>query len=169
MPTVEGFDESAAPWILSETVSCWFHEEEVSADYCENNAECFSFDEAVEHYFGEEFDCENWEDEYDMEDPEWYVELIEDAPEIECIFFFDTWENSSTMWTCDEEVDMESNETFDESNAPWVISESISCWFHDEETACYFENDGDCLSFEEAKEHYFGDAEEEPEEWIGVN
>jgi hypothetical protein len=38
MYTVEGFEESEAPWILSETVSCWFHEEEVSADYCENNA-----------------------------------------------------------------------------------------------------------------------------------
>jgi hypothetical protein len=78
MPNVEGFEESEAPWILSETVSCWFHEEEVSADYCENNAECFSFDEAVEHYFGEgeeEIDCENWEDEFDMEDPEWYLTI----------------------------------------------------------------------------------------------
>jgi len=53
-----GFNADAAPWSFSDTVSCWAEKEE--GVLCENGEEnCYSFDEAVEKYFGAE--CENEE------------------------------------------------------------------------------------------------------------
>jgi hypothetical protein len=100
-----------------------------------------------------------------MSNPEWYRAIPEDY-DFSCIFFFDTWEDSYTMWSCDEEVEMANEGSFDEETAPWTVSDTISCWFHDEPAACYYENRGECLSFDEALEWYFGEYEEEVDEEI---
>jgi hypothetical protein len=50
---------------------------------------------------------------------------------------------------------------FTSDSAPWIVSETVSCWFHEEDDVCYYENNGDCYSFDEAIEHYFGEEEAE--------
>ena len=60
-----GFNADAAPWSFSDTVSCWAEKEE--GVLCVNGEEnCYSFDEAVEKYFGAE--CENEEQDYSEEE-----------------------------------------------------------------------------------------------------
>jgi hypothetical protein len=59
--------------------------------------------EEVEEEIYEEYDCENWEDQFDMSNPEWYLDLTEDF-DFKCIFKYESPDENGNTWACDEDV-----------------------------------------------------------------